>query len=60
MEKKILKWQQSFIANRRKVYSMSYLTEVLKSLSKQDQAISRIEPIEAHTNIRGSGYYNKH
>lgn len=48
------------IANRRKVYSMSYLTEVLKSLSKQDKAISRIEPIEAHTNIRGSGYYNKH
>ena len=49
------------IANRKQIYSMKYLRETLKQLSLQDSKVTkRIEPIPEHSNVRGSGYYNKH
>ena len=49
------------VANRKQIYSMKYIREILNQLSVQDSKITnRIEPIPEHSNVRGSGYYNKH
>jgi transposase len=49
------------IANKKQIYSMKYIREILNQLSVQDSKImNRIEPIPEHSNVRGSGYYNKH
>jgi transposase len=49
------------MANRKQIYSMKYVRETLKELFVQDsKATNRIEPIPEHSNVRGSGYYNKH
>lgn len=51
----------SIIVSKQQIYSMSYLKEVLEGISKNEiKETKRIEPIPEHSNIRGSGYYNKH